>query len=118
LHHVVDGAGSAPLPPSAGDGLTAMGRTNDAILFGGQAQLFVDCDDSDAEKLAVRLPSGASKDYGKPFAMIFKEVDYDFYRIDPQLFAPARVSVTATRSGNTYHAGALDEKLLEQSFGG
>ena len=39
LHHVVDGAGAAPLPPPAADFLTAMGRTNDAILFGGQVQL-------------------------------------------------------------------------------
>ncbi|MGH8630644.1 MAG: methenyltetrahydromethanopterin cyclohydrolase [Burkholderiales bacterium] len=117
LHLVVDGAGSAPLPPPAGNFLTAMSRTNDAILFGGQVQLFVACDDAGAEQLALKLPSGASKDYGKPFSRIFKDVEHDFYRIDPQLFAPARVSVTALKSGKTFHAGALDEKLLDQSFG-
>ena len=117
LHHMVDGAGAAPLPPPAADFLTAMGRTNDAILFGGQVQLFVDCDDHEAERLAVGLPSSASKDYGKPFAWVFKDAEYDFYRIDPNLFAPAAVSVTALKSGRTFHAGARDEKLLGLSFG-
>jgi len=116
LHHVVDGAGVAPLPPPTADFLMAMGRTNDAILFGGRVQLFVDCDDGEAERLAGNLPSGLSKDYGKPFARVFKEVAYDFYRIDPHLFAPAVVAVSALKSGRTFHAGAIDEKLLELSF--
>ena len=117
LHHLVDGAGAAPVPPPAADFLTAMGRTNDAILFGGKVQLFVDCDDGEAERLATNLPSSVSKDYGKPFARVFKDAQYDFYRIDPHLFAPAVVAVTALKSGRTFHAGAIDEKLLELSFG-
>ncbi len=117
LHHVVDGAGAAPLPPPAAEFLTAMGRTNDAILFGGRVQLFVDCDDHEAERLATNLPSSVSKDYGRPFARVFKDAEYDFYRIDPHLFAPAVVAVTALKSGKTFHAGAIDEKLLELSFG-
>ena len=117
LHHVVDGAGAAPLPPPAADFLTAMGRTNDAILFGSRVQLFVDCDDGQAERLAANLPSSVSKDYGQPFARVFKDAQFDFYRIDPHLFAPAVVAVTALKSGRTFHAGAIDEKLLEESFG-
>jgi methenyltetrahydromethanopterin cyclohydrolase len=118
LHQVVDGAATAPLPPPSADFLTAMGRTNDAILFGGRVQLFVDGEDHEAEQLATKLPSSESKDYGKPFAQVFKEAEYDFYRIDPQLFAPAAVSVTALKSGKTFHAGAIDERLLNLSFGG
>ena len=83
----------------------------------GRSQLFVDCDDREADRLAVNLPSSASKDYGKPFAWVFKDAEHDFYRIDPNLFAPAAVSVTALKSGRTFHAGARDEKLLELSFG-
>lgn len=118
LHHVVDGAGAAPLPPPAADSLIAMGRTNDAILFGGKVQLYVDCDDGEAEHLATNLPSSVSKDYGKPFARVFKDAESDFYRIDPHLYAPAVIAVTALKSGRTFHAGAIDEKLLESSFGG
>ena len=118
LDAIVDGAGSAPLPPPIDDPLAAMGRTNDTILFGGQVHLFVSCADEQAEDLARRLPAGSSKDYGKPFAQVFRDYDHDFFRIDPMLFSPARVAVTALGSGRTFHAGRLDAELLERSFGG
>ena len=118
LHAIVDGTGSTPLPPPIDDPLAAMGRTNDTILFGGQVQLFVSCADEQAEDLALRLPSSSSKDYGKPFAEVFRDYGYDFFQIDPMLFSPARVAVTALGSGRTFHAGRLDGELLERSFGG
>ena len=117
LDAVLDGAGSAPLAPPAPDMLGAMGRSNDAILFGGTVQLFVNCEDAAAEDLARRLPSDASRDYGKPFAAIFKDYEYDFYKIDPMLFAPAVSVVTNVASGRTFRAGSLNEELLAQSFG-
>lgn len=117
LDAIVDGAGSTPLPPPIDDALTAMGRTNDTILFGGQVQLFVSCDDDRAEDLARRLPSSSSKDYGKPFAQVFRDYGYDFFGIDPMLFSPARVTVTALGSGRTFREGRFDAELLERSFG-
>lgn len=117
LDKIVDGAGSAPLCPPSGDFLAAMSRTNDAILFAGQVQLYVDADDDAARQLAEQLPSSASKDYGKPFGEVFKAVEYDFYKVDPMLFSPARVTVTAMKSGHSFHAGSLDEPLLDRSFG-
>ena len=116
LEQVVDGAGMAPLPPPGADFLTAMGRTNDAILFGGTVQLHVDCGDDEARDLAYRLPSSASRDYGRPFAQVFKEVKYDFYKIDPMLFAPAQVVISNLRSGATFRGGRIDEPLLSASF--
>ncbi len=113
---VTDGAGSAPLCPPSPDFMTAMGRTNDAILFAGQVHLYVDANDSDTEQLANKLPSSTSKDYGRPFSEIFKEVNYDFYKIDPLLFSPAKVSVISIKTGKTFHAGKLDKDLLDKSF--
>ena len=113
---VSDGAGSAPVCPPSPDLMIAMGRTNDAILFAGQVHLYVDANDSDTEQLTNELPSSTSKDYGKPFREIFKEVNFDFYKIDPLLFSPARVSVTSIETGNTFHAGKLDKDLLDKSF--
>ncbi|MEA3243881.1 MAG: methenyltetrahydromethanopterin cyclohydrolase [Pseudomonadota bacterium] len=118
LHHVVDGAGSAPLPPPAPDFVAGMGRTNDAILYGGHVQLFVNGASDDARDLAERLPSSASRDYGRPFAEVFKNYKYDFFEIDPLLFSPARVIVSCLESGDSFHAGALDIEILERSFGG
>ncbi len=116
LDAVIDGAGSAPLAPPAPDLLTAMGRSNDAILYGGTIQLYVRCEDAAAENLARQLPCEASRDYGKPFASIFKDYDYDFYKIDPMLFAPAVAVVTNVASGRTFRAGNLNDELLTQSF--
>ena len=116
LKAIISGTGSAPLPPQSTHFLTAMGRTNDAILFGGEVQLSVNCSDSEAEQLARTLPSSASNDYGKPFAEIFKAVNMDFYQIDPLLFSPAKVTITNVNTGNSFVGGALDEVLLNQSF--
>jgi len=117
LENVVDGMASAPVPPPSPDFLTGMGRTNDAILFGGHAHLFVLGDDAAAAKLAQELPSSSSRDYGRPFADVFKSVNMDFYKIDPMLFSPAAVTVTAVESGKSFTGGKLDAALLDQSFG-
>jgi methenyltetrahydromethanopterin cyclohydrolase len=117
LDHVVDGMASAPLPPPSPDFLIGMGRTNDAILFGGHAHLFVKGSDEAAAKLSKELPSSSSRDYGRPFAEVFKAVNMDFYKIDPMLFSPAAVTVTALESGNTFTGGKLDAVLIDQSFG-
>lgn len=117
LEQVVDGTGTAPVCPPSPDFMTAMGRTNDAILFAGYVHLYVRCRDDEARTLAERLPSGVSKDYGKPFAQVFEDAGRDFYRIDPMLFSPAEVVVTSLASGNSFRAGCRDETLLERSFG-
>jgi len=108
--------GTAPVCPPSPDFLTAMGRTNDAILFGGRVHLFVSGEEAAAQDLARQLPSSASSDYGQPFAQVFKAAGYDFYKIDPLLFAPARITVTSLESGRSFHAGRLDPALLERSF--
>ena len=117
LGHVVDGIASAPLPPPAPDFLIGMGRTNDAILFGGHAHIFVKGTDEAAARLAKELPSSASHHYGRPFADVFKSVNMNFYKIDPMLFSPAAVTITALESGRSFSGGKLDAALIDQSFG-
>ena len=116
LHAIVDGIGSAPLSPPHPDFIKAMGRTNDAIIYGGRVQLFVDADDADAKQLAEQLPSTTSSDHGAPFADIFARVNGDFYKIDGALFSPAEAIVTSVRSGATYRGGRLEPTLVEASF--
>ncbi len=117
LERILDGSGAAPLSPTAPNFMDAMGRTNDAILLCGEVNLVVLGPDDEAEQLARKMPSCTSRDYGRPFAEIFKSVNYDFYKIDPNLFAPAVVSVTAYESGRTFHAGISNPGLLDRSFG-
>jgi methenyltetrahydromethanopterin cyclohydrolase len=116
LANIVNGSGEAILPPVAKDFMTAMGRTNDAILFGGLVQLNVKCSDDEANKLAQNLPSSASKDYGKTFAEVFKSYNMDFYKIDPMLFSPAKVKITNLETGNSFIGGEFNNQLIEKSF--
>ena len=62
------------------------------------------------------MPSTTSRDYGEPFAQIFKRFKGDFYAVDPMLFSPAEVIVTAIESGESFHNGRIDSKLLDASF--
>ncbi len=117
LGDIVDGLGSAPLPPPAPGFLAAMGRTNDAVLYGGEVQLFVAGPEAAARDLAEHLPSSGSRDHGKPFAELFAAAGHDFYKLDPMLFSPARVVVTALETGRSFAVGRTEPELLARSFG-
>lgn len=116
LDRIVDGMAAAPLCPPHPDFVAAMGRTNDAIIYGGQVHLFVSGAAGDAKSFAEQLPSRRSRDYGRSFAELFASVNGDFYAIDPMLFSPAMVIVTAIETGESFHAGELNPGLLDASF--
>ncbi len=116
VNKILSGVGTAPLPPVAKNDLRAIGRTNDCILYGGQARYTVNAEDAELAALVPRIPSSASKDYGTPFYDIFKRYDSDFYKIDPLLFSPAEVWLTSVGSGKTYHAGHVNPDVLRVSL--
>jgi len=116
LERIVEGMGAAPLAPPHPDLIAAMGRTNDAIIYGGRVHLMLTGPAAEARALAEQLPSETSRDYGRPFAEIFKRFNGDFYAIDPMLFSPAQVTVTALETGESFHAGHLNLELLDASF--
>ncbi len=112
------GSGFAPLPPVHPNSAKAMGRTNDAILYGGVTHYTVTMDDDEAlKKLVSAAPSSRSRDYGKPFYEILRNAKFDFYKIDPNLFAPAVVSISNVKSGLTYTAGKVNEMILKEALG-
>jgi methenyltetrahydromethanopterin cyclohydrolase len=110
--------GCAPIPTVHPESVTAMARTNDAILYGGTAFYTVKFEDEDKLKEMVdSAPSNAAKTFGTPFIEIFKAAKYDFYKIDPNLFAPAVVVVNNARTGRVFQAGQIMPDILEKSFG-
>jgi methenyltetrahydromethanopterin cyclohydrolase len=115
--HVVSAYGVAPLPSVSPDFVTAMGRTNDATLYGGKVTLWVRADDEEIERVGPKVPSSASKDYGAPFAEVFKRYNGDFYQIDPLLFSPAEVELRNLKTGRAWRFGQCDTGLLRKSFG-
>ncbi len=116
VQRVVSGWGTAPLPPIAADDLTGIGRTNDAILYGGRVTLWVRGDDASLAEIVPQMPSRASRDFGRPFREIFAQANHDFYQIDPHLFSPAWVCLTNLDTGRTFQAGQPEPAILQASF--
>lgn len=114
---VVSGYGVAPLPPVAADELAAIGRTNDAILYGGRVTLWVRADDELIEAVGPKVPSSSSKDHGRLFAELFAQYG-DFYKIDPLLFSPAEVTFVNLKTGRCHAFGRVEPDLLRKSFFG
>jgi methenyltetrahydromethanopterin cyclohydrolase len=118
LSGVVSGYGLAPLPPIAADEIGAIGRTNDAILYGGQVTVWLRGDDEQLAALGPKIPSSASADHGAPFREIFERYGRDFYKIDPLLFSPAQICLVNLASGRRHVFGRLEPEVLRRSFGG
>jgi len=113
---VTHAIGNAPVAPVAKNDLRAIGRTNDCILYGGQARYTVRADDATLEELAAKVPASASSDYGTPFYEIFQRYDRDFYKIDKLLFSPAVVWLTSATTGRTFRAGQVNGEVLRESL--
>jgi len=113
---VRSGWGCCPIAPVAAGDPAAIGRTNDAVLYGGTVHLWLEAGDDETVDLAQRLPSSASDAFGTPFGELLKAADWNFYDIDPLLFSPADVTLTSTESGRAHHAGGLAPEVLERSF--
>jgi len=109
--------GCAPILPVHPDYVEAMGRTNDAILYGGVAYYVVNYEDDEALKnLVEQSVSSASEQYGRPFVEIFREAGLDFYGVDPGLFAPAVITVNNIKTGKTFTAGKINVNVLRRSI--
>jgi methenyltetrahydromethanopterin cyclohydrolase len=117
VNRVRSGHGVAPLAPVAKNDLEGIGRTNDAILYGGRVTLWVNGDDESLAEIVPKVPSLSSAAYGKPFLEIFEAAGRDFYKIDPLLFSPAEVIFHNVDTGRVHYAGKTAPHILARSFG-
>jgi methenyltetrahydromethanopterin cyclohydrolase len=116
LEKVVAGFGTAPVAPVAADDVRAIGKTNDCVLYGGKVYYTVRALDEEIDQIIARIPSSASKDYGRPFFQLFKQYNYDFYQIDPLLFSPAEVIINNLSTGRVFRAGQINGDILRESL--
>ncbi|MFW9898593.1 MAG: methenyltetrahydromethanopterin cyclohydrolase [Candidatus Thorarchaeota archaeon] len=120
LEVIRDGLGTAPIAPIAKDDFAAMGLTNDSIIAAGTTFYTINVEKEKEESLFELIktaPANQSPSYGKPFNEIFKEANYDFYKIDPGLFAPAIFNVNNVKTGKTITVGEKNHELLKESYG-
>ena len=116
LRRLRGGRGVAPLPPVPTGDMVAIGRTNDAILYGGSVTLEVRGDDASLAEIGPRAVSGASPAAGEPFLALFERAGRDFYALDPALFAPARLELVNLDSGWRERFGRIAAEVVTASF--
>jgi methenyltetrahydromethanopterin cyclohydrolase len=116
VRQIISGYGTCPMATIAANDLLAIGRTNDGVLYGGQAFYTVKTSDEILAELVDKIPSSASRDYGTPFYDIFQRYGGDFYKIDPMLFSPAQVTLNNLTSGRSFSAGQVNPGLLYTSL--
>ncbi len=112
---VICACGSAPIAPVKANSTKAMGCTNDATIYYGQINLTID--GADIADYVDKIPSSTSSSYGRPFYDTFKEANFDFFKIDQGLFAPAEVTINEISEGKVYHCGAVNPDVTLESFG-
>lgn len=114
-----DGFGTTTIAPIAKDDLGAMGRTNDSISAAGMTYYTIDVEKDKQDELfdlLKKAPANTSSSYGRPFLETFKAANYDFYAIDPGLFAPAIYTVTNVQTGKSITVGEINHNLLKESY--
>ncbi len=112
VNSVTSASGSAPIAPVIGDDNAMMGLTNDMVIYGARVFLCADTE-LDIEK----VPSSSSSAHGRPFAEIFKDAGYNFYKIGPEIFAPAEVSIENTKTKEIKRAGNTNPEIIKGAIG-
>jgi methenyltetrahydromethanopterin cyclohydrolase len=110
--------GYCVIPPLIDDEVVAMGRINDALLYGGASTLYVEATDDSIAAVIGRITSSASRAYGRPFLEIYEAAGRDFYQIPLDLHSPAAVHINNLTTGRSFSAGALNHDVLRRSFFG
>jgi len=110
---VTSASASAPVAPVMGDDFVMMGASNDMIIYGASVYLVHSGSGIDVD----RIPSDSAPSYGKPFMEIFEEADGDFYKINPEVFAPAEVYLNTLGDRKIKRAGRINREVLIKSIG-
>jgi methenyltetrahydromethanopterin cyclohydrolase len=118
INTIKSGFGVAPIAPVVGDDTKCMGSTNDCIIYCGETYYTVDYGDVEKlEELVKKAPSTTSRDFGKPFYTTFKEAEFDFFKVDAGMFAPAKITVNDVKSKKSFTSGRINPGILLESFG-
>lgn len=118
LEHIQFAKGLAPIAPIIDDETEAMGRINDALLYGGYSEFWVCCDDQEIIDVINQLVSEASDHCGKPFSKLFSEAEHDFYKMDKDIHAMSKVKMHNMKTGKLFEAGSIHKEVIKESYTG
>lgn len=110
---VSSATGACPVAAIKPEETDTVGTSFDSIAYYGMAQLYVKNHD-DRFKDATSM---SSKSYGKSFSELLKESQGDYSKVDPTMFAPAKLMVNGTQDGSFEAYGKLNALMLLDSYG-
>lgn len=114
---VVNARGRTPIAPLVMDEVKAIGRINDAILYGGDAEFWVDATDEEIESVIDKLVSKTSSPYyPELFGVVFERAGRDFYKIDHDFHSIAKLQIHNVRTGKSFVAGEINYDVIQKSF--
>lgn len=117
INTIKSGWGRAPISPITGDATMCMGSSNDAIIYGGETYYTLEYENlEELQQYLKGMPSQASRDWGAPFYKTFKAAGFDFFKVDHNVFAPARVVMNEIKSKRTFVSGKVNRDVLAESF--
>lgn len=109
--------GSAPIAPIVKDEMKAMGRINDALIYGSEIEVWVDADDKDIAKVIHQLAGKTSSpNYGDLFEEVFEQAGRDFFYVDHDVHSVGKIQIHNVNTGRAYCAGEINYDALERSF--
>lgn len=115
---LVRARGWCTVAPITDDETVSMGRINDSLLYGGEAEFWLRGDDGEIETLAPKLVTESAQDYGKLFLDLFREAGEKYYNMDPAIHSPAKVQLYNMSTGRAFSAGGLRNDILRKSYFG
>src|SRR5271169_5455899 len=114
---VINARGVAPIAPLVNDEVKAIGRINDAILYGGEAEFWVDASDEEIAAVIEKLVSKTSSPYyPELFGDVFERAGRDFYKIDHDFHSIAKLQIHNVRTGQSFVAGEINYDVIKKSF--
>lgn len=114
---IVMARGCAPIAPIVKDEMKAMGRINDALIYGSEVEVWVDADDKDIAKVIHQLAGKTSSpNYNELFVDVFEAAGRDFFYVDHDVHSLGKVQIHNINSGRAFCAGEINYPLLEKSF--
>jgi len=117
INTIKSGWGRAPISPITGDATMCMGSSNDAIIYGGETYYTLKYENiEELQQYLKGMPSQASRDWGAPFYKTFKAAGFDFFKVDHNVFAPAKVVMNEIKSRSTFVSGKVNLDVLAESF--
>lgn len=109
--------GRAPIAPIVKDELKTMGRINDALIYGSEAEFWVDAKDEDIEAVIHKMVGiTSSPRYNERFEDVFDQAGRNFFQVEVDVHSIAKCQFHNVNTGRSFHAGEINYALLERSF--